>query len=333
MARSKRPPTYKKRRRKQKRSDAEYVTAAKNLVALVPSLRPLSKRKRLTPQEKARITRLEKPLIGVPRDQLFAVSPARARVLKDQLFNKHTRAIQLRGLSPDAKIKFRGRNIVIIDHGRTYLYWHLSRSTVRSKRGMKAAARDAFRQQYPIENVMDLVREAFTTQEVQQIWLWAHAGAVGDPQRSADQFEQWVNSRWSAGRYIEHTLGRDGSSDPGKWVNGIVILLENAEYRAERDRLERENEGVEAEMLRKAAAHRKREKKRLAAKGLADYDGTPLPVKKKRKSNVKRKTSPPPKKNRKKAVSTPRNRKANNVKAVRKTKNPVKRKTKRRTRK
>lgn len=277
MARRKSPPSYRKRKRKQKRSVAEYVASAKNLSSLVPSLRKLAKRKRLSPIEKARITRRERQLKGIP--DIFQVTARQAKKLKGQLLFPGVQGIQLRGVTPKAKIAFKGKNLTIEDNGRKWIYWHLSRATVRSKRKFKAAGKQAFQHQFPIELVAELAAEAFKKLNVVQVNLWAHAGIVGDPHHTLNEFVQWVNEKWSAGRYIR-TSQFGGDSDPGKWINGIAVLLEDENYARKRAEALEKNKNVLADMDRLGLKAREKERKRLASKGLLDVTGKKLPRKK-----------------------------------------------------
>lgn len=288
MASANSPRYRRKRRRKAKRSDADYILSAQKFKTLVPSLRALAKRKRLTPIEKARITRKEKILKGVP--DIFPVSKQQAKKLGDQVFATGVQGIQLRGVPRDAKIDFKGKDITVEHGGRKYLYWHLSRATVRSRIGMRNAGRRAFEQRFPIELVSELAETAFKQGGVVQINLWAQAGIVGDPHHTLSEFVQWVNAKWSAGRYVRTSI-HGGDSDPGQWVNGIAILLEDKEYAARRKRLIAENAHVQRDLEAAGRAHRAREKKRLAAKGLG-LDLQPLPTK--GKSRAKRKVSSSP---------------------------------------
>lgn len=288
MARAKAQPARRKRRKKQKRSDAEYVSSAKNLSSLVPSLRKLSRRKKLRPSEKAAITRKEKALKGVPN--IFPVTAQEAkRIGKQKLFAPGIRGIQLRNVSPQAKIIYRkGGGISVEDNGRRWIYWPLDKPTVRSRVGMRNAGRQAFEQQFPIERISELTERAFKKYDVVQVNLWAHAGIVGDPHHTVKQFTLWVNEKWSAGRYMR-TSEFGGTSDPGKWVNGIAILLESKEYAERRRKAEEENAGVLEEMERLGREARKRETARLVKAGLIQPE-KPAPKKRKR---------PPTKRNRK----------------------------------
>lgn len=260
MARAKPPSQYRKRRKSKKRSDADYIASAKNLGSLVPSLRTLGKRKRLKPAEKSRITRREKQLKGIP--DIFPVSARQAKKLKGQLLFPGVQGIQLRGVSTSAKITFKNKNITVKDNGRTWLYWHLSRSTVRDKRKLKQAAKQAFQQQFPIEIVADLAAHAFKTEQVVQVNLWAHAGIVGDAHHDLNEFVQWVNEKWSAGRYIRTSI-HGGDSDPGKWVNGIAILLEDEAYARKRAEAIARNKNVLSDLEAEGLAYRKKEAARL----------------------------------------------------------------------
>lgn len=281
MARRKASPSGRKRKRKQKRSDAEYIASAKNLASLVPSLRPLAKRKRLKPAEKARITRREKQLKGIP--DIFPVTARQAKHLKGQVIFKGVQGIQLRNVPVGSKIRIKGKEITVAEpNGRKWLYWHLSRATVRSKRGMKAAGKAAFQQQFPIEIVSELAAVAFKTKSVVQIQLWAHAGIVGSPQHTIEEFIGWVNQRWSAGRYIAQSK-YSNESDPGKWVNGIAILLEDPEYTRKRAEALAKNKNVLHDLEAAGLRAREKERRRLAKKGLLDTIGTPLPKKRKKR--------------------------------------------------
>ncbi len=216
-------PTKKKRKRI-KRPDESYLQAAKQLANLVPKLKKYRKRKTLKPSEKSAIARREKQLRGVT--DLHPVTKKQARKLKKKLFLPGIQAIRLRGVPEDAKIKISAKGDISLTYNkRRWIYWGLDRDTVRSKRGMKNAGRDAFNLQFPIEKVADLAKAAFKKLKVQQVNLWAHAGRVGDGFGDLQQFILWVNEKWHAGRY-GRSQNEGGSSDPGLWVNGIAILLE-----------------------------------------------------------------------------------------------------------
>ncbi len=302
MARAKKPASKNKRKRKTKRSDADYILSALNLSSLVPSLKPLAKRKRLKPSEKGRITRREKQLKGIP--DIFPITARQAKQMKGQTLFSGVQAIQLRGVSKDAKISFKGKNLTVTEpSGRQWLYWHLSRATVRSKREFKQYGKKAFQQQFPIELVAELAAKAFQSLDVVQINLWAHAGIVGDPHHELKEFVAWVNEKWSAGRYIR-TSTHGGDSDPGKWVNGIAILLEDKEYARKRAAALKKNKGVLAGLEAEGKAYRKKETARLKAKG--------------KSANVKGKVSQKAKKAAKTNAAKASNKKTHHVKPVRK---------------
>lgn len=233
----------KKTKRKLKRSDSSYLEAAKNLSPLVPRLRKYRKRKTLTRYEKSAITRREKQLKNIPF--LVPVTKKQARKLKGKLFLPGIQAIQLRNVAPGAKITFGKRGDIVVRQGDArWIYWSLDRETVRSRPGMRDAGRAAFEKKLPIEKVSDLTELAFKKFNIQQVHLWAHAGIVGDAFQDLGAFIQWVNEKWNAGRYMglqERASGIfSNPSDPGKWVNGIAILIENPEYTKRRKALEQE---------------------------------------------------------------------------------------------
>ncbi len=229
------PP--RKRKRKPKRATESYLTAAKSLAPIVPKMRKYRKRKTLTRSEKSAIAKRERQLKNIPF--LVPVTPAQIKKIgRKKLFMGGVHAIQIRNTSPDAKIKFRkGGDMEIIDQGRRWIYWSLDRGTVRSRRGMRKAAEDAFAKRFPIERISDLTAAAFKRYEVRQVHLWAHAGIVGDAFESLNTFVRWVNEKWNAGRYARSEAS-GGPSDPGKWVNGIAILIENSAYTQRRAEIE-----------------------------------------------------------------------------------------------
>lgn len=212
------------------------MASAKQLSRLVPSLKKFKTRKRLRKSEKATIRRREKQLKNIPF--LVPVTPPQAKKLKlRKLFLPGVQAIQLRNVSPNASVKITKRgDITVMDHGRRWIYWGLDRETVRSRAGMRDAGRDAFAKQFPIERVSDLTAEAFKRYKVQQVHLWAHAGIVGEAFEDLPSFIMWVNEKWNQGRYVstQHQVGNkniySNPSDPGKWVNGIAILVEDENY-------------------------------------------------------------------------------------------------------
>jgi hypothetical protein len=230
-----------KKKRKPQRSTEEYLASAKRLSGLVPKLKKYKRRKTLTRYEKSAIGRRERQLKNIP--WLFPVTnkQAKKKNIRRKFFLPGIQAIQLRGLPPGTQIKIgpNGDIEVLAAGNRRWLYWSLDRETVRSKHGMRKAGADAFSKMFPIEKISDMAAEAFARADVQQVNLWAHAGIVGDGFQDLPSFIRWVNEKWNAGRYMgeqDRTSGAiySNPSDPGKWVNGIAILLEDKEYTAAR---------------------------------------------------------------------------------------------------
>ena len=213
----------------------------------MPDLKRFKNRVTLKSSEKALITRRAKALAGV--DYLHPVSKKETKLLgKRKLFldgHKGIRAIRIRGFDPATtklRIKKGGEIDIKQASGRHWIFWSLDREQVRSGGRMKMAARAAFNKMFPIEKVSELTKAAFKEYNVQQVQLWTHAGPVGRIFDTENQFILWVNERWQAGRYVnpgDRAFERDGS-DPGEWVNGIAILIENKEYTARRNELDRQ---------------------------------------------------------------------------------------------
>lgn len=248
-------------RRKRTRSTADYLRSAKSLTAFVPSLKKFNKRKTLTKSEKATIRRREKQLKNIP--YLVPLSKAQAKKMtRRKTFLPGVQAVQLRGVGYDADVKFHGGDIEVREHGEHWIYWSLDRDTVRSRKGMRDAGEEAFSETFPIEKLSDMTREAFKRYHVKEVHLWAHAGIVGDGFQSLNQFVMWVNEKWNNGRYVtvrQNTCGDIYSdpSDPGKWINGIAILLEPKEYTQRRDALDAQEKAQAAKLERTTRSKKK----------------------------------------------------------------------------
>lgn len=231
-------PGKRRRKRRPKRETAEYLASAKTLAGLVPSLRKYRHRKKLKPSEKSAIARRERQLKNIPF--LFPVTKKQAKRLKGKVFLPGIRAIQLRGITTDAKVKISRTGDIDIyykqgEQARHWVYWSLDRDIVRSRRGMRKAGEDAFAKMFPIEKVSEMAKAAFARSDVKEVRLWAHAGIVGDTFETLGAFIRWVNEKWSQGRYMGeqervNAPNYSNPSDPGRWVNGIAILLEPQEY-------------------------------------------------------------------------------------------------------
>lgn len=235
----------KKRRKKPVRTVESYLSSARKNAALVPSLKKFKKRKTLKKSEKATIRRREKQLQNVPF--LQPITSKQAKILgRRKVFLPGIQAIQLRNVDTS-----KGDTFKISKHGDVeintaegkWIYWSIDRDAVRSRVSMRDAGRAAFEKKLPIEKVSDLTAKAFEQYNVQEVRLWAHAGIVGDGFLTLEEFIMWVNEKWNQGRYISTRIGRTGEiyenpSDPGKWVNGIAILIENPEYTKRRKTLD-----------------------------------------------------------------------------------------------
>jgi hypothetical protein len=226
---------------KPKRSVESYLQSAKSLAPFAPGLTKYRRRKTLKPSEKGAITRKENAL-AFHTDKLIPVSKKLARQLKDQLFipskrifdeeteqyryeegrsRQGIRAIELRNTAPNAKIHKIGPDMLVTSNGRTFLYWKLDREDVKTKKGMTKAAAAVFDNQLPIERVSELAKVAFDELKPLAVYLWAPSGRVGNGFESLKQFSIWLAENWSADRY----------SQQEKWVNGIVILLKDDNWR------------------------------------------------------------------------------------------------------
>lgn len=231
----------KSRKKKSVRSIESYLSSAKELSNLVPRLKKYRRRKTLSKYEKYSISKAERTLHGVT--YLHPVTKQQAKRLKKKLFAPGIRAIRLRGVPPEAKIKIGKKGDLEIKYNEIeWVYWSLDRDTVRSKRGMRKAGTDAFEKQFPIEKISDMATTAFNKMHVQGVSLWTHGGRSDAVFDDLPAFIRWVNEKWSAGRYMRtNQYGElQDSSDPGLWVSGLAIQLEDPEYTKRRKEAQRE---------------------------------------------------------------------------------------------
>lgn len=247
----------KSRRRKNLRTDADYVQSAKSLSSIVPALKKLKNRKRLTRNEKRRIAYREKQLKDVPYLKPVTAQQAK-RLGSKRLFKRGVRAIQLKGVTPEEKIRVNKRGDISASNAdQTWIYWALPRDTVRSKRKMRTIGPAAFNKQFPIDTVAEMAIRAFKTYDVHAIYLWSHYGAVGTGHLTPEQFIMWVNEKWQHGRYVSTITNQntgsiyENPSDPGRWVNGVAILIENPEYTKRKKELKRAKREAERAAARK----------------------------------------------------------------------------------
>jgi hypothetical protein len=220
------------RQKRERAQSKAFVERAKKLAPFVPSLKKVSRKKRLTQAEKSEVTRYTKKLKYARN--LHPVTKKQAKKLKGQLYAPGVQAIQLDDVSSTAKLGTIGNDLLISSNGRTWIYWKLDKETVRSKAGMKGAGKKAFDKKFPIERIAEMAERAFKTYNVKQIHLWGHSGRVGPGFQDFGAFMLWVNEKWQAGRYIETLTSAGGReyenpSDPGKWINGLAIWIEPKE--------------------------------------------------------------------------------------------------------
>jgi len=233
--------------KKSQRPVKSYVDSARELAQFVPSLRKYRNRKTLKPSEKSAITRKEKLLKGVTN--LFPLTKKQSRKFKGKTFAPGIRAIRLRNVEPEDKVIIHNNGDITIKEGKNiWLYWPLDRETVRSRKGMKEAGTLAFEKKFPIEIAADLAKKAFDKLEVQGVSLWTNAGRSDETFRDLKAFLLWVTEKWQAGRYVRVSqyTGEITSSDPGVWVQGIAILLENAEFVKRRRALQKKTKKRQA---------------------------------------------------------------------------------------
>lgn len=215
---------------KNKRPTLDYVDAARRMSRFVPGVARFKRRKTLKPWEKAMIARYEKRLRYA--DNLFPVNAKQAAKFHGQLYAPGVRAIQLKNVGRDTRVKVVKDNLIVTSNGRTYLYWRLPRKVVRTKKGMRAAGKTAFELDFPMEQVAELARVAFEELHPQAVYLWNPQGRAGAGFADLKQFLLWLNANWNSGRY----------SYQEKWVNGLVILLHESDEDGADDESEEDSE-------------------------------------------------------------------------------------------
>lgn len=226
--------------RANKRSVAEYLTAAKAMSVYAPSLKKYARRQtNLTQWEKSAIARKENILRYAYN--LQPVSKKQAKDLKDVLFKFRTvikkgpnkgkyvehggiRAIQLSNTGEKVRLNIVNKNLLVTTNGRTWVYWQLNQisdhNTFPSKQSLNEIDRagqtaflPAIREAFPVEKIVKLAERAFANPVVKMIGLWAAPGRVGEPCRSLKEFVHWIYKDYSTYAYVE------------RWVNGIAVLI------------------------------------------------------------------------------------------------------------
>lgn len=209
------------RRRRERAASKQAIDTAKKLKDVVPSLKKLAKKKRLTAAEKGKITRYAKESRGA-LSSLVPVSASYAKRHPDLIFKKGFQAIQFRNISSDAKVVPVGENVFIESNGRTFIYWKLHSLNKRNvKKKLGDVAERAFTKDFDPELLAALADKAFKEFDVQSVYLWVHSGRADTPFDSLNQFTEYLSKWYSSGG------SGQANSDPSDWVNGIAILIQN----------------------------------------------------------------------------------------------------------
>lgn len=207
---------------KTKRPTQEYLDAAKRLSKFVPKLAKLKRRKTLTTGEKSYITKAENALRWV--DNLRPLTKVEAKQLKGATYEgavnipekykmingerivtreaksypfKGVRAIQMKNISPDAKIKIikdkqTGKyKMQVVSNGRTFDYLKPRNTSP--------------------EEMLALAEKLFADPTVKEIYLWTSQGRVGQGFGSVYSFMEWFNKSYH------------GYKNTEKWVKGFQV--------------------------------------------------------------------------------------------------------------
>lgn len=208
------------KRRRVKRSTREYLDSAADLARFVPHLKKLKRRKTLKRGEKVSVTYWSKKLRYLPN--LIPLTKKQAKELRNQLISPKLQAIQLTNVGKVEKITVVNKKMFVAANHRTFLYTRVDDLTQTENRnevettGMYKEAGKAFDQMYPIEQIMKLAELAFKSPQTEAIYLWSDQGNVGEPFYNLNEFVQWLLTDYSKYRNVH------------KWVNGIAIMLEDA---------------------------------------------------------------------------------------------------------
>lgn len=227
--------------KKPKKTDAEYIENAKNLDKFVPGLKKYRRRRKLKPSEKGYITRMVNALRFT--DHLIPVTKKQYRHLKDELYIPRTpdrvkkdrygnetiipgkpvhgvRAIRLKGMSSTTKlITVKATDLTIASNGRKWIFWKLDKLGDKQwRRTVEKAAETAFHsaaEAFPVEKIAKLAELAFKNiTQPKAIYLWTRHGPVGNPFRDLNSFMDWLTETYM--RAYKET---------DEWMNGIAILV------------------------------------------------------------------------------------------------------------
>lgn len=209
------------RQKRERAASAKAVATAKKLKDIIPALKPLASKTRLTAAEKGKITRYANVVRGVPN--LKPVSKDYARKHPDIIFAKGIQAVQFNNTSGHAKIIPSGNDTFIESNGRTWIYWRLhglNRSNVKKK--LAGVAEKAFAQEFSPDLLAALAEKAFHSKDfkVLRISLWVHSGRADRTFVDMQQFLAYL-AKW----YSSNGSGQ-ANSNPDTWINGIAIEVD-----------------------------------------------------------------------------------------------------------
>ncbi len=212
--------------------EKSYKETAKALSVFVPELKPLAKKSTFTPAQKAKISRRARQLKHV-----HSLVPIPKGSKEIEPFAKGINAVQLQDVHNAEYLKpIKGGGFLLVNiheiknppriTQRTWIYWPLSRATVKSKSAMKKITADVFAAKFPIEIVTALAETAFRELKPLAVHLWVTSGRAKEGYEDFKGFLRYVENKWQAGRYISITeQGKAYDSDPEAFIKGIVVLV------------------------------------------------------------------------------------------------------------
>lgn len=215
-----------RRQRQERAASKKSLETAKKLAPFVPELKTLSHKTRLTPEEKAKVTRYNKKLRYFA-SSLHPIPKGQKKAFKGTEFAPGVNAIALNNFSSDAKVDAVGEDIFVVSNGRTWVLWKLEKAIVRNKNGQfDAAAKKAFKAQFPLEIAGKLAEQAFKELKVESVALWIASGRADRTFRDIAAFLRYLHSRLHAGMYQDKGGEHDGrKTDAGRFIYGLAIQI------------------------------------------------------------------------------------------------------------
>ena len=182
-----------KKRKSRAKPVGPYLKAIQANKRFAPSLQRLSRRKTLTPAEKALVSRMANRVRHAGNPAALSRQQARALKNKSVMIGGGIRAVSLRAVEPGDQISIEHGELVVKKNGRKWVY-----------RPVPPTATD----------LIDTGESAFEDDLAFQVNLWTVKGRAGGGAKDIDQWYEIISEAFTSYVQID------------EWLLGIAILVE-----------------------------------------------------------------------------------------------------------